>query len=38
MVNWRYADGAKFQPSDEEIRELGRRDHGGLSGADCCNS
>jgi branched-chain amino acid transport system substrate-binding protein len=22
MVNWRYADGAKFQPSDEEIRKL----------------
>ena len=21
MVNWRYADGGKFQPSDEEIRE-----------------
>jgi ABC-type branched-subunit amino acid transport system substrate-binding protein len=25
MVNWRYADGAKFQPSDREIRAL-RRD------------
>jgi branched-chain amino acid transport system substrate-binding protein len=25
MVNWRYADGAAFQPSDEEIRKL-RRD------------
>ena len=25
MVNWRYADGAKFQPGDEEIRKL-RRD------------
>ena len=24
MVNWRYADGAKFQPSDEEIRKLRR--------------
>jgi branched-chain amino acid transport system substrate-binding protein len=22
MVNWHYADGAKFQPSDEEIRKL----------------
>ena len=22
MVNWRYADGAKFQPRDEEIRKL----------------
>ncbi|MGQ0655215.1 MAG: ABC transporter substrate-binding protein [Betaproteobacteria bacterium] len=22
MVNWRYADGAKFQPPDEEIRKL----------------
>jgi branched-chain amino acid transport system substrate-binding protein len=22
MVNWRYADGGKFQPSDEEIRKL----------------
>src|SRR5688572_3016736 len=22
MVNWRYADGAKYQPSDEEIRKL----------------
>ena len=22
MTNWRYADGAKFQPSDEEIRKL----------------
>ena len=22
MVNWRYADGAAFQPSDEEIRKL----------------
>jgi branched-chain amino acid transport system substrate-binding protein len=22
MVNWRYADGAKYQPSDEEIRAL----------------
>ncbi len=22
MVNWRYADGAKFQPADEEIRKL----------------
>jgi branched-chain amino acid transport system substrate-binding protein len=22
MVNWRYADGAKFQPSDEDIRKL----------------
>jgi branched-chain amino acid transport system substrate-binding protein len=22
MVNWRYADGAKFQPGDEEIRKL----------------
>jgi branched-chain amino acid transport system substrate-binding protein len=22
MVNWRYADGARFQPSDEEIRAL----------------
>src|SRR5436190_2031482 len=22
MVNWRYADGAKFQPSDAEIRKL----------------
>ena len=22
MVNWRYADGAKFQPSDQEIRAL----------------
>jgi len=22
MVNWRYADGSKFQPSDEEIRKL----------------
>jgi branched-chain amino acid transport system substrate-binding protein len=22
MVNWRYADGARFQPSDEEIRKL----------------
>ena len=25
MVNWRYADGARFQPPDEEIRRL-RRD------------
>ena len=25
MVNWRYADGAKFQPPDEEVRKL-RRD------------
>jgi branched-chain amino acid transport system substrate-binding protein len=24
MVNWRYADGAKFQPPDEEIRKLRR--------------
>ena len=24
MVNWRYADGAKFQPSDEEVRKLRR--------------
>jgi branched-chain amino acid transport system substrate-binding protein len=24
MVNWRYADGAKFQPSDQEIRALRR--------------
>src|SRR3954465_11076900 len=22
MVNWRYADGARFQPSDEEVRRL----------------
>jgi branched-chain amino acid transport system substrate-binding protein len=22
MVNWHYVDGAKFQPSDEEIRAL----------------
>jgi branched-chain amino acid transport system substrate-binding protein len=22
MVNWRYADGAKYQPSDQEIRTL----------------
>ena len=22
MVNWRYADGAKYQPSDDEIRKL----------------
>jgi branched-chain amino acid transport system substrate-binding protein len=22
MVNWRYADGAKYQPSDQEIRAL----------------
>jgi branched-chain amino acid transport system substrate-binding protein len=22
MVNWRYADGAKFQPSDQEVRAL----------------
>ena len=22
MVNWRYADGARFQPPDEEIRKL----------------
>jgi branched-chain amino acid transport system substrate-binding protein len=22
MVNWRYADGAKFQPPDSEIRKL----------------
>ena len=22
MVNWYYADGAKFQPSDDEIRAL----------------
>jgi branched-chain amino acid transport system substrate-binding protein len=22
MVNWRYADGAKYQPSDQEIRKL----------------
>jgi branched-chain amino acid transport system substrate-binding protein len=22
MVNWYYADGAKFQPSDDEIRLL----------------
>jgi hypothetical protein len=22
MVNWYYADGAKFQPSDQEIRAL----------------
>jgi len=22
MVNWRYADGAKFQPAEEEIRKL----------------
>ena len=22
MVNWRYADGAKFQPRDEEVRKL----------------
>jgi branched-chain amino acid transport system substrate-binding protein len=22
MVNWRYADGAKFLPSDEEVRKL----------------
>ena len=22
MVNWRYADGSKFQPSDEEVRKL----------------
>jgi branched-chain amino acid transport system substrate-binding protein len=22
MVNWRYADGGKFQPSDEEVRKL----------------
>ena len=22
MVNWRYADGAKFQPSEAEIRKL----------------
>jgi len=22
MVNWRYADGAKFQPADEEVRKL----------------
>jgi branched-chain amino acid transport system substrate-binding protein len=22
MVNWRYADGGKFQPSDQEIRAL----------------
>ena len=25
MVNWRYADGARFQPADAEIRKL-RRD------------
>jgi branched-chain amino acid transport system substrate-binding protein len=24
MVNWRYADGAKYQPSDQEIRALRR--------------
>jgi branched-chain amino acid transport system substrate-binding protein len=24
MVNWRYADGAKFQPGDEEVRKLRR--------------
>jgi hypothetical protein len=22
MVNWRYADGARFQPTDEEVRRL----------------
>jgi hypothetical protein len=22
MVNWRYADGAKYQPSDQEIKAL----------------
>jgi branched-chain amino acid transport system substrate-binding protein len=22
MVNWHYADGAKYQPSDQEIRAL----------------
>jgi len=25
MVNWRYADGARFQPSDEEVRKLRRQ-------------
>jgi branched-chain amino acid transport system substrate-binding protein len=24
MTNWRYVDGARFQPSDEEIRALRR--------------
>jgi hypothetical protein len=24
MVNWRYADGAKYQPSDQEIHALRR--------------
>jgi branched-chain amino acid transport system substrate-binding protein len=26
MVNWRYADGAKYLPSDEEIRKLRKED------------
>jgi len=25
MVNWRYADGARFQPADEEVRKLRRQ-------------
>jgi branched-chain amino acid transport system substrate-binding protein len=25
MVNWRYADGARYQPSDEEVRKLRRQ-------------
>jgi len=25
MVNWRYADGARFQPSDEEVRKLRKK-------------
>jgi branched-chain amino acid transport system substrate-binding protein len=25
MVNWRYADGARYQPSDEEVRRLRRQ-------------
>ena len=33
MVNWRYADGAKYQPSDEEIRKLRKRLGSGLSGS-----
>jgi branched-chain amino acid transport system substrate-binding protein len=26
MVNWRYADGAKYQPSDQEIRKMRKED------------
>ena len=26
MVNWRYADGAKFMPSEEEVRKLRKED------------